>query len=111
MCVVSRYIVFEYCCSTLEALLDVAEKPAVASPGHGRTNSWASRLPFVAVARPQIGMARALKIGFELSLAVRRPGAAGPQLLVWPAVASVARRHVLAGCSEVACVHGRAPLG
>ena len=65
---------FEYCCSTLEALLDVAERPMAGQgargAGGGGGGGWKN--PFAAPARPQIGMARALKLGFELSLAVRR---------------------------------------
>jgi serine/threonine protein kinase len=57
-----RFIVFEYCNSTLEELLDIAEKPTPKAKG-----SWMS---FGTNNRPQIDMARALKIGFELSLAV-----------------------------------------
>jgi len=57
-----RFLVFEYCNSTLEELLDVAEKPKPQPKG-----GWIS---FSNNNRPQIDMARALKIGFELSLAV-----------------------------------------
>jgi len=67
-----RYLVFEYCASTLENLLDVAEKPPPANQQRSGSG-WGSGAIgglFSAPARPQISLARALKLGFELSLAV-----------------------------------------
>jgi hypothetical protein len=58
-----RYLVFEYCASTLEALLDVAEKPpptmmantAGSQGGQSQRNSvWGGLNPFTTPARPQV---------------------------------------------------------
>ena len=80
-----RYIVLEYCASTLEALLDIAEKPpprrnnrvASSTDAAGGNNNGGAFGWFKQVAqalgggnRPQLGLAKALKIGFETSLAV-----------------------------------------
>lgn len=54
-----RFLVFECCATTLEALLDVAEKPPVvpagSGSGGGNGGHWASKLNlFAAPARPQV---------------------------------------------------------
>jgi len=62
-----RFLVFECCATTLEALLDVAEKPPALTAGSsggggsrgggggGGHPHWASKLnPFAAPARPQV---------------------------------------------------------
>ena len=65
-----RYLVLEYCASTLEALLEVAEKPPSLSRQKDGPFGWLKELPWGQPQRPQLGLTQALKIGFEISLAV-----------------------------------------
>jgi serine/threonine protein kinase len=71
-CVVEYLLMYHnmikrYCNSTLEELLDVAEKPKPNGKG-GKSGGWFGGNGNST--RPQLDLVRALKMGFELSLAV-----------------------------------------